>query len=250
MLVSAWPQEDPERWGYRSEKDGAPEHQKLIRKEEENVNLPELEQDESVKMKGKTVSGSLQGSQKLQKEALSSSKTSQGDALYQEFIEPQKKGNDKTIGQPLPGDDLEVERVPGQKWTPPPGKRRCSGNCVGCQTKCKKLNLQDCHSCHLNKVRMTNNNGCCNIGPCTNMKQIKAKKEKQGDESISGQLAENSNVDNNISNFENEGHDQDPKELEEDLHNIRKRNREKGGTSEALQKMSQIARLSVAGGTE
>ena len=79
------------------------------------------------------------------------------------------------------------------------------------------------------------------------MGKIKAKKEKHGDESISGKLAENSNVDNIISDFKNKGHDKDPKELEEDLQNIRKRSREKGSTPEALQKMSQKARLSAAG---
>ena len=211
--------------------------------ETETQELPDLEQEDSVEMIGVETVGTkepenLQGNQKVQ----------EGDALHQELTETQKKGSDKTGSQPLPADSLDTVRVRGQKWTPPLGKRRCSGNCPGCQKKCKELNLPDCQSCYLNKVRMNNNNGCCNRGPCTNMRNGKVKKDKNGDEVMSvGHAAELSNVDNIISDFENKGLEKDHKELEEDQKNSKKRTREKGSTPEAQQKTSQIARLSVTG---
>ena len=97
---------------------------------------------------------------------------------------------------------------------------------------------------------MNNDNGCCNRGPCTNLRQIKTKKEKLAlnDESISVKQTELSQVDNIISNFESKGLDKEHRELEDDLEKGNKRRREKGSTPEALQKTSQIARLSLAGG--
>ena len=142
-------------------------------------------------------------------------------------------------------EELDPIRVKGQKWTPPSGKRRCSGNCVGCRTKCKELNLPDCHNCHLNKMRMNNHNGCCNRGPCTNMKVVKAKKEKitVEEEPLSEERLENNKVDDIINDFERKGMDKEHREIEEELQNSKKRDREKGGTPEALKKPSQIARL-------
>lgn len=114
---------------------------------------------------------------------------------------------------------------------------------MGCQTKSKELNVQDCQSCHINKLRMNNNNGCCNRGPCTNLRQVKGKKDKQalGTDSMSVKQEEQSHVDNIINDFESKG-------LEDDLEITKKRVREKGSTPEALKKSSQIARLSMAGG--
>ena len=210
--------------------------------ETETQELPDLEQEDSVE----TIEVAAPGT-KEQENLQGNIMVQEGDTLHQGPAETQKKESDKTGSQPIPADSLDIVRVRGQKWTPPLGKRRCSGNCPGCQKKCKELNLPDCQSCYLNKVRMNNNNGCCNRGPCTNMRNVKARKEKNGDESMPGQAAELSNVDNIISDFENKGLEKDHKELEEDLQNSKKRNREKGSTPEALKKTSQIARLSVTG---
>ena len=57
-----------------------------------------------------------------------------------------------------------------------------------------------------------------------------------------------SDVDNIISDFESKGMDKESREREDDLRNSKKRCREKGSIPEALQKTSQIARLSVTGG--
>ena len=162
----------------------------------------------------------------------------------------QEQRTDKIADQSVPTEGLDTMRVRGQKWTPPSGKRRCSGNCEGCRRKCKELNLSDCHNCYLNKVRMNNHNGCSNRGPCTNMRQVKVKKEKNTmeEEPLSEERLEISKVDNIISDFESKGMDKEHRELEDELHNNKKRSREKGGTPEALKKTSQIARLNVTVG--
>ena len=59
------------------------------------------------------------------------------------------------------------------------------------------------------------------------MRQVRPKKEKQGDESITAELTEVSNVDNIISDFENKGLEKDHKESEEDPQTSKKRCREK-----------------------
>ena len=67
------------------------------------------------------------------------------------------------------------------------------------------------------------------------------------DESMTVEQEEQSKVDNIISDFESKGLDKKNRELEDESENTRKRVREKGGTPEALQKTSQIARLSLVG---
>ena len=225
--------------------EGALDHENPNQKETGRLDRPRIEKEDSRELLeveptgGKIALGNAPESHKEEKEKGAN-----------KGVENPKKGADKTGGQPLPADELDVIRVKGQKWTPPLGKRRCSGNCLGCRTKCKELNLPDCQSCHLNKVRMNNNNGCCNRGPCTNMRQGKLKKDTpaSGDKPISLDQAEQSNVDNIISDFESKGMDKESREREDDLHNNKKRCREKGSTPEALQKTIQIARLSVTGG--
>ena len=82
------------------------------------------------------------------------------------------------------------------------------------------------------------------------MRQNKGKKEKNdlASESMSGDQAEQSHVDNIISDFASKGMDREHRELEDDLENSKKRGREKGNTPEAVKKASHISRLSMAGG--
>ena len=145
----------------------------------------------------------------------------------------------------------ETLRVKGQKWTPPQGHRRCSGNCSGCQRKCKELLLDDCQSCYLNKVKNTNSNGCCNRDACTNLRVIKGKKIKNSleEESPPAGLFELSQVDSIINDFEKKGVDKENKDMEEDLKKGKKRHIAKGGTPEDMKRSSQIARITVTGGT-
>ena len=79
-------------------------------------------------------------------------------------------------------------------------------------------------------------------------KQDKKEKHTLDDESMTGDQEELSNVDNIISNFESKGLDKKHRALEDDPESTRKRVREKGSTPEALQKTSQIAIMSLAGG--
>ena len=154
----------------------------------------------------------------------------------------------QAAGRPVP-EILETLRLKGQKWIPPQGKRRCSGNCIGCQRKCKELGLEDCNSCYLNKEKNTNSNGCCNREECTNLRIIRVRKLKSGqDLSLSAEQSEISQVDSIVHDFENKGVDQDNIEREEDLQKGLKRGRVKGGTPEDLKRNSQIAKMSNSGG--
>ena len=151
----------------------------------------------------------------------------------------------QAAGRPVP-DILETLRLKGQKWVPPQGKRRCSGNCIGCQRKCKELGLEDCNSCYLNKEKNTNSYGCCNREECTNLRIIKGKKLKSGqDLSLSAEQSEISQVDSIVHYFENKGVDQENREREEDLQKGSKRSRVKRGTPEDLRRNSQIAKKKV-----
>ena len=160
----------------------------------------------------------------------------------QEAIQP--------AGRPVPG-VKETLRVKGQKWTPPQGHRRCSGNCSGCQRKCKELLLDNCQSCYLNKVKNTNSNCCCNRDACTNLKVIKVKKIKNSmeEESPPAGLFELSQVDSIVNDFEKKGVDKENKDMEEDLKKGQKRHRAKGGTPEDMKRSSQIPRTTGTGGT-
>ena len=162
----------------------------------------------------------------------------------------QLQGAKQSEGSQVPS-ILETLRVKDQKWTPPQGHRRCSGNCLGCQRKCKDLGLDDCQSCHLNKVKNTNSNGCCNRDACTNLRVVKVKKIKnsQGDESLSAAQPELSQVDSIVNDFEKKGVDKENKDTEEILQKGQKRNRDKGGTPEDMKRSRQIARTTGAGGT-
>ena len=132
---------------------------------------------------------------------------------------------------------------------PPQGKRRCSGNCTGCQRKCKDLGLDECQSYYLNKVKNTNSNGCCNRDACTNLRTIKPKKIKNsGDDLLTGDQSEQSQVNTIVHDFESKGADKDNRELEEEIQKGLKRARVKGGTPEDQKRNSQIARLNSVGG--
>ena len=191
-------------------------------------------------------------------------------AISEESTLPQKKARNKDLedslsvgshaedeaamqlqDRPVPS-ITETLRVKGQKWTPPQGHRRCSGNCSGCQRKCKELLLDDCQSCYLNKVKNTNSNGCCNRDACTNLRVIKKIKKINNsleDESTSLGLFELSQVDSIVNDFEKKGVDKEKKDMEEDLKKGKKRHIAKGGTPEDMKRSSQIARITVTGGT-
>ena len=153
-------------------------------------------------------------------------------------------------GRQVP-DIPETLRVKGQKWTPPQGHRRCSGNCLGCQRKCKDLGIEDCQSCHLNTLKNTNSNGSCNRDACTNLRVIKPKKGKSnlGEESLLAAQSELSQVDSIVNNFEKKGVENENQDMEEDIKKGLKRNRVKGGTPEDIKRSSQIARTTGTGGT-
>ena len=84
-----------------------------------------------------------------------------------------------------PADELESKRVKDQRWVPPEGKRRCGGQCQGCQRKCEDQGVEDCHCCYLNKTK-GGKNGCCNRGECTNLKpaMLKGNKNKTAKKNI------------------------------------------------------------------
>ena len=176
-----------------------------------------------------------------QEEALPGTPTNREAApLLQEAVQPTGR---------LETGLTETLRVKGQKWIPPQGKRRCSGNCTGCQRKCKELGQDDCQNCHNNKLKNTNSNGCCNRDACTNLKSIKVKKLKTiEDESLSGDQAELSQVNSIVHDFENKGVDKENRELEENLQKGLKRGPVNGGRPEDIKRSSQIARLNTGGG--
>ena len=97
-----------------------------------------------------------------------------------------KKAEDGDQQVDKPTDELEGKRIKEQRWTPPDGKRRCGGQCQGCQNKCEDQGLVDCHYCHLNKTK-GGKNGCCNRKECTNLKPAltKGSKNKSGVKNIS-----------------------------------------------------------------
>ena len=66
----------------------------------------------------------------------------------------------------------ETPRAKEQRWTPPEGKRRCGGQCKGCQQKCEEQGIEDCHYCNLNNIKGNKTNGCCNRKECTNPKPV------------------------------------------------------------------------------
>ena len=102
-------------------------------------------------------------------------------------VEDSKTIKTKNAAVKTPADELESKRIKEQRWVPPEGKRRCGGQCQGCQKKCEDQGVDDCHNCHLNKTK-GGRNGCCNRGECTNLKTatVKGNKKAAGKSSILG----------------------------------------------------------------
>ena len=103
-----------------------------------------------------------------------------GDQMEEDSTAETRKKAVKT-----PADELKSKRVKDQRWVPPEGKRRCGGQCQGCQRKCEDQGVEDCHYCYLNKTK-GGKNGCCNRGECTNLKpaMLKGNKNKTAEKNI------------------------------------------------------------------
>ena len=107
-----------------------------------------------------------------------------GPAQGTEDAETKTAEEERETGKALE-DEPGAPRVKEQRWTPPEGKRRCGGQCQGCQRKCEDQGLKDCHSCYMNKIRGNKTHGCCNCEKCTNPKPVmnkgnKSKTDKKG----------------------------------------------------------------------
>ena len=101
------------------------------------------------------------------------------------------KGTNTAENNGQPGaNNTETQRVTEQRWTPPEGKRRCEGQCQGCQRKCEEQGIEDCHYCYLNKIRGNKTNGCCNREECTNPKPVMKKIGKNKTEKRSKTLGD------------------------------------------------------------
>ena len=109
----------------------ASEPPQLAEKEIEPVGRQALENEVSVeKIVEKIAPGHLQETEEEKEEE----STSKEDSSLQ------RPEDNKNACQSV--EELDTLRVKGQKWTPPAGKRRCSGNCVGCQKNAKILTFQ------------------------------------------------------------------------------------------------------------
>ena len=95
----------------------------------------------------------------------------------EEFSAETKKAEEEDPPSGQSAGQHDVVRVKEQKWTPPEGKRRCGGQCSGCQRKCEEQGLDDCHSCYQNNTK-GGKNGCCNREECTNLKAAMLKGSK------------------------------------------------------------------------